>query len=92
MAFKSPSLKQTNGTITGQGIDKNIGYLDMEVSPVHKRNCRYIKSLMTDAGLSIREDAMGNIFGRLEGSDLQAGKKAAYGFKLLPRTGTLLLS
>lgn len=38
---------------------------------------RYIKQLMRDAGLSIREDAMGNIFGRLEGSDPEAGKADA---------------
>lgn len=29
----------------------------------------YIKSLMTEAGLSIREDAIGNIFGRWEGTE-----------------------
>lgn len=28
---------------------------------------------MGKAGLTIREDAMGNIFGRLQGSDPQAG-------------------
>ena len=28
---------------------------------------------MTEAGLSIREDAMGNIFGRLEGSNPDTG-------------------
>eukprot|EP00955_Chlamydomonas_euryale_P093898 364814-Chlamydomonas_euryale.AAC.4 len=28
---------------------------------------------MTDAGLAIREDAMGNIYGRLSGSDAAAG-------------------
>ena len=26
--------------------------------------CRYIKNLMEQAGLSVREDAVGNIFGR----------------------------
>lgn len=26
--------------------------------------CRYIKNLMEDSGLSVREDAVGNIFGR----------------------------
>lgn len=31
--------------------------------------CRYVKSLMSEAGLSIREDAIGNIFGRWEGSE-----------------------
>ena len=30
--------------------------------------CRYVKVLMRDAGLSIREDAMGNIYGRMAGS------------------------
>ena len=27
-------------------------------------NCRYIKNLMGISGLSVREDAVGNIFGR----------------------------
>ena len=31
-------------------------------------SCRYVKMLMKDAGLSIREDAMGNIYGRMAGS------------------------
>jgi ureidoglycolate amidohydrolase len=30
---------------------------------------KYVKSLMSEAGLSIREDAIGNIFGRWEGSE-----------------------
>eukprot|EP00798_Chlamydomonas_sp_ICE-L_P014523 gene14524-20554_t len=33
----------------------------------------YVKELMTDAGLTIREDVMGNIYGRFEGSDPSAG-------------------
>jgi ureidoglycolate amidohydrolase len=31
--------------------------------------CRYVKTLMSEAGLSVREDAIGNIFGRWEGSE-----------------------
>jgi acetylornithine deacetylase/succinyl-diaminopimelate desuccinylase-like protein len=34
---------------------------------------RYIKELMKEAGLSIREDPMGNIFGRWVGEDPNAG-------------------
>jgi ureidoglycolate amidohydrolase len=30
-------------------------------------DCRYIKNLMGFAGLSVREDAVGNIFGRWDG-------------------------
>lgn len=30
---------------------------------------RYIKGLMADAGLAVREDGMGNIFGRFDGSE-----------------------
>jgi len=33
----------------------------------------FVKKLMTDIGLTIREDPMGNIFGRWEGSDAGAG-------------------
>ncbi|CAL8460875.1 g406 [Coccomyxa elongata] len=33
----------------------------------------YIKDLMRQAGLSVREDVMGNTFGRWEGSDSKAG-------------------
>ena len=34
----------------------------------------YIKGLMKEAGLVVREDIMGNTFGRWEGSDPKAGK------------------
>lgn len=33
----------------------------------------YIKGLMKEAGLTVREDIMGNTFGRWEGSDPTAG-------------------
>ena len=36
--------------------------------------CRYVKNLMEKAGLTIREDPMGNIWGRLAGSETKAGK------------------
>jgi hypothetical protein len=36
---------------------------------------------MSQAGLSIREDAMGNIFGRLEGTDPAAGATSTHGIK-----------
>ena len=38
--------------------------------------CRHIKGLMRKAGLAIREDAMGNIFGRWQG--FQPGAGAAH--------------
>ncbi len=34
---------------------------------------RYVKKLMTEAGLEVREDGMGSIFGRWHGSDSNAG-------------------
>ena len=34
---------------------------------------RHIKGLMEEAGLRIREDVMGNIFGRWQGSNASAG-------------------
>ena len=34
---------------------------------------RYVKGLMTDAGLDVREDGMGNIFGRWHGTEPHAG-------------------
>ena len=36
----------------------------------------YIKGLMKEAGLTVREDVMGNTFGRWEGSDPSAGAVA----------------
>ena len=36
----------------------------------------YIKGLMKDAGLTVREDVMGNTFGRWEGSEPSAGATA----------------
>ena len=38
---------------------------------------RYVKGLMTDAGLDVRDDGMGNIFGRWHGTDPQAGRLQA---------------
>lgn len=38
---------------------------------------RYIKQLMTEAGLTIREDPMGSIYGRLEGTKPAAGDETA---------------
>lgn len=37
-------------------------------TPTELRGREYLKSLMADAGLTIREDAVGNIFGRWDGS------------------------
>ena len=34
---------------------------------------KYIRGLMEDAGLTVREDVMGNTFGRWQGSDVTAG-------------------
>lgn len=36
--------------------------------------CRYVKSLMKEAGLAIREDPMGNIYGRMQGNAGTAGE------------------
>ena len=33
---------------------------------------RYVKGLMADAGLAVREDSVGNIFGRLAGAEAGA--------------------
>ena len=46
----------------------------------HVLVCRYVKNLMEQAGLAIREDPMGNIWGRLAGSEPKAGE-------LTPREG-----
>ena len=35
--------------------------------------CSHIKGLMEEAGLAVREDVMGNIYGRWQGSDASAG-------------------
>lgn len=34
---------------------------------------RYVKALMKEAGLTIREDPMGNVYGRMQGSNNAAG-------------------
>jgi ureidoglycolate amidohydrolase len=36
-------------------------------------SCRYMKALMKEAGLTIREDPMGNIYGRMQGSNSATG-------------------
>lgn len=38
---------------------------------------RFVKGLMQEAGMSIREDAMGNIWSRWTGSDVDAGESSA---------------
>lgn len=40
-----------------------------------RREHRYVKGLMEEAGLDVREDGMGNIFGRLAGSSPSAGAR-----------------
>ena len=35
--------------------------------------CSFVNKLMAEAGLTIREDPMGNIWGRWAGSDAEAG-------------------
>ena len=35
---------------------------------IRVRERRYVRGLMTDAGLRVRSDGMGNIFGRWEGT------------------------
>ena len=44
---------------------------------------RYIKELMTEAGLTIREDPMGSIYGGLEGTNPAAGDGTAMGHYIL---------
>ena len=41
-------------------------------SPTDKAGRDYVRSLLEEAGLSIRVDAVGNMFGRWEGSDPRA--------------------
>lgn len=42
---------------------------------------RYVEMLMKDAGLTIREDPMGNIFGRWEGADPEARESSGSIYK-----------
>lgn len=38
-------------------------------TPTYRRGADYFKAQMAQAGLQVREDAIGNVFGRLEGSE-----------------------
>jgi len=53
--------------------DPGAGGVTREVyGPDYRNACRYVTGLMEQAGLDVREDAFGNIYGLWEGTDPQA--------------------
>ena len=58
-------LAQINDEATGTGITREV------YTPSYTRSVALVSSWMEQAGLVTREDAAGNLFGRLEGSDPQ---------------------
>jgi ureidoglycolate amidohydrolase len=58
-------LAQINGESTGAGITREV------YTPLYTRSVAYVRECMTQAGLATREDAAGNLFGRLDGRDPQ---------------------
>ncbi|WP_338079178.1 Zn-dependent hydrolase [Aquibacillus halophilus] len=51
------------------GVDVNGGLTRLSFSDEEREAKQLVKKYMTDAGLMIREDEIGNIFGRLAGTD-----------------------
>jgi hydantoinase/carbamoylase family amidase len=50
--------------------DPAAGGITREVfTPTYERSVEYVSELMRDAGLEVRRDAFGNLYGRLEGAD-----------------------
>jgi hydantoinase/carbamoylase family amidase len=50
--------------------DPAAGGITREVfTPTYERSVEYVSALMRDAGLEVRRDAFGNLYGRLSGSD-----------------------
>ena len=50
--------------------DPDAGGITREVfTPTYERALEYVAGLMRDAGLGVRRDAFGNLYGRLEGTD-----------------------
>ncbi len=66
------------GTI---GFEEGKGMTRMSYSPDFFKGTEYVKGLMEDAGLSVTEDAVGNVYGILRGSDENA-KIIAFGSHL----------
>ena len=56
-----------------------------------RKRCRHIKGLMQEAGLAVREDVMGNIYGRWQGSDASAGAIPVVGCHRCPRVDALMV-
>lgn len=54
------------------GKDKTGGWTRFSYTPEYKNAQTFIKELMEDAGMKVKEDAVGNLIGRLEGSDSTA--------------------
>lgn len=54
--------------------DPNPAVTRVLFTPTDMDGRRYVKQLMSDVGLHIREDAMGNIFGQWPGSEKASGK------------------
>ena len=68
--------KQTKPKLTHLATftdDPNPAVTRILFTPADMSARTYVKSLMTDVGLAVREDAVGNIFGRWEGSDAKLG-------------------
>ncbi|MEA2177591.1 MAG: hypothetical protein QOG77_888, partial [Solirubrobacteraceae bacterium] len=50
--------------------DPAAGGITREVfTPTYERSVEFVSGLMRDAGLQVRRDAFGNLYGRLAGSD-----------------------
>jgi hydantoinase/carbamoylase family amidase len=50
--------------------DPDAGGITREVfTPTYERSVEFVSGLMRDAGLDVRRDAFGNLYGRLEGTD-----------------------
>ena len=56
-------LAEINDEATGTGITREV------YTPSYTRSVTLVREWMTQAGLVTREDAAGNLFGRLEGGD-----------------------
>ncbi len=66
----SAALHDAIAELATYNDDPAAGGITREVfTPTYERSVEFVAGLMRDAGLAVRRDAFGNLYGRMEGSD-----------------------
>jgi len=66
----TPALHEAIAELATYNDDPAAGGITREVfTPTYERSVEFVAGLMRDAGLEVRRDAFGNLYGRLEGAE-----------------------